>query len=96
MHKLRLTVVGLMAGFLFGCASKTDETGARGKAARYDESDYVRVDSGLSSRIPRRIKISDLSPATLAGSAPTARATGDGVREILTGSIISGGPGGEP
>lgn len=75
MKALRLSLAALMAGFFLGCAIKRDEVEIVDQEAKVEAADYVYVDGGISTRIPRRIKIEDLSRATLRGNHPSKMVT---------------------
>lgn len=84
MTTLRFPLAVLLAGFWSGCANQTDEPGTGAKEAKADAADYVYVDGGISSRVPRRIKIDDLSRATLRGSHPSNKVTRrEDIEELL-------------
>jgi hypothetical protein len=92
MKMLSLFLAALLALQLSGCATKSKDS-----AKADDNDEYILVDSGLGSRIPRRIRIDQLSRATLQGAQPTTKITGEEIREMLAHPFpVTRGMGGNP
>jgi curli biogenesis system outer membrane secretion channel CsgG len=83
MNKLRITLAVLLAGILSGCASKPDAPASVDQAAKAQEEEYVQVQGGLGSRIPRRIKKENMTRANVGSGSPTEQTSGEGVRDTL-------------
>lgn len=94
MKILSLFLAALLALHLSGCANRAEKPKDSAKA---DDGEYILIDSGLGSRIPRRIRIDQLSRATVRGAHPTATITGEEVREMLAHPFpVTRGMGGNP